>query len=322
MRPTISDANLLLGRLDPARLNSVPGGMSLDDVRAIFQKELGDRLGLDATGAADAVVRIANARMSDAVRMVSVSLGEDPRDFALFAFGGAGPLHASAIARELGIPRVLTPSRPGITNALGCVVADLRHDFVNTVNRPLAVVDIAAVHALFARQSEEGRRLIGKEVVAISEIREIHSVDMQFIGQTHLLRVPLPNPTPSVEELQRRFEEAYFNRFHVELNEIRANLVNVNTSMIGRREEIDLSILIDPAGRKATLAEAQTSSRTVWFGEWLETPVYWRDHLPPNAEIAGPAIVEQMDTTIIIEPGDLAAQDHDGNIIITVGEAA
>jgi N-methylhydantoinase A len=322
MRPTISDANLILGRLNPARLNSVPGGMSLDDIKAIFKSELGDKLGLDAIGAADAVIRIANARMSDAVRMVSVSLGEDPRDFALFAFGGAGPLHASAIARELGIPKVLAPSRPGITNALGCVVADLRHDFVNTVNRPLSVVDIDAVHALFAHQSEEGRRLIGKEAVAIREIREICSVDMQFIGQTHLLRVPLPGPTPSLSELQTRFEEAYFNRFHVELKEIRANLVNVNTSVIGRRAEIDLSILIDPKGRKATLNEAQTGSRQVWFGAWRETPVYWRDHLPATAAITGPAIVEQMDTTIIIEPGDIATQDHDGNIIITLGDVA
>jgi N-methylhydantoinase A len=259
--------------------------------------------------------------MADAVRMVSVSLGEDPRDFALFAFGGAGPLHSPAIARELGIPRVLTPARPGITNALGCVVADLRHDFVNTVNRPLHSVDIAAMHELFDKQSAEGRRLIEKEAVAIREIREIWSVDMQFVGQTHLLRVPLYSPTPTVAELQARFEEAYFQRFRVELSDIRASLVNVNTSIIGRRAEIDLSLLIDADGRKATLAEAQTGARNVWFGEWMETPIYWRDHLPADAAIHGPAIVEQMDTTIIIEPGDIGTQDHDGNIIITLGAA-
>jgi N-methylhydantoinase A len=177
------------------------------------------------------------------------------------------------------------------------------------------------VHALFAKQSEDGRRLIGKEAVAISEIREICSVDMQFIGQTHVLRVALPGPKPTIAELQQRFEEAYFNRFHVELGEIRANLVNVNTSVIGRRAEIDLSALIDPAGRKVTLAAAQTGSRDVWFGQWLPTPVYWRDHLPADATVSGPAIVEQMDTTIIIEPGDVAAQDRDGNIIITLGAA-
>ncbi|TWD48888.1 N-methylhydantoinase A [Agrobacterium vitis] len=317
-KPTISDANLLLGRLDPSRLNKVPGGMTLDDVKAIFETELGKPLGLDAIASASAVLRIANARMADAVRMVSVSLGEDPRDFALFAFGGAGPLHASAIARELGIPKVLVPSRPGITNALGCVVADLRHDFVNTVNRPLAIVDMDAVHERFKAQRDEGHRLIGKEAVFIREIREIYSVDMQFIGQTHLLRVPLPNATPTREELQQRFEEAYFSRFHVALPEIRANLVNVNTSVIGRREEIDLSALIDSKGRKQSLTDAQTGIRSVWFDGFVDTPIYWRDHLPADATLIGPAIVEQMDTTIIIEPGDHAHQDADGNLIITL----
>jgi N-methylhydantoinase A len=319
--PTISDANMLLGRLNPARLNSVPGGMSIDDIAQIFEEKLGHPLGLDATQAAAAVVRVGNARMADAVRMVSVSLGEDPRDFALFAFGGAGPLHSTAIARELGIPRVLVPSRPGITNALGCVVADLRHDYVNTVNRPLSVLDIDTVHALFARQSEDGRAAIGKEAVTLSGIREIHSVDMQFIGQTHLLRVALPGPKPTLDELQSLFEAAYFQRFRVELKEIRANLVNVNTSVIGQRPEIDLSLLIDANGRKATPEEALTGTRKVWFDDWRDTPIYWRDHLPPEATIAGPAIVEQMDTTILIEPGDLARQDADGNLIITLGVA-
>jgi N-methylhydantoinase A len=317
-RPTISDANMLLGRLNPGRLNSVPGGMSIGDIAAIFEETLGRPLGLDATEAAAAVVRVGNARMADAVRMVSVSLGEDPRDFALFAFGGAGPLHSTAIARELGIPRVLVPSRPGITNALGCVVADLRHDFVNTVNRPLASLDIETVHRHFARQSADGRAAIGKEAVTLSGIREIWSVDMQFIGQTHVLRVPLPGHTPTREELQSLFEAAYFQRFRVQLPEIRANLVNVNTSVIGRRPEIDLSLLIEAANRKKTLAEAQTGTRKVWFDSWRDTPIYWRDHLPLDAAITGPAIIEQMDTTVLIEPGDVATQDHDGNIIVTL----
>ncbi|TPW30615.1 hydantoinase/oxoprolinase family protein [Pararhizobium mangrovi] len=321
-QPTISDANMILGRLNPSKLSSVPGGASIDDIRAIFEEKIGTPLGLDATEAAAAVVRVATARMAGAVRMVSVSLGEDPRDFALFSFGGAGPLHASAIARELNIPRVLTPSRPGITNALGCVVADLRHDFVNTVNRPLDDVDMDAVHALFAGQSEEGRRLIGKEAVEIQEIRKSFSVDMQFIGQTHLLRVAISGPTPTRAELQRAFEEAYFARFHVDLPQIRANLVNVNASIIGRRGEIDLSMLIDPDGRRSTLEDAQTEIRRVWFDGWRETPVYWRDHLPADATITGPAIIEQMDTTIVIEPGDRAGQDADGNIIIELRDAA
>ncbi|PVB60117.1 hydantoinase/oxoprolinase family protein [Labrenzia sp. 011] len=320
--PTISDANILLGRMNPEKLNSVSSTVTLADVEKVFAEKLGKPLGISAREAAAAVLRIANTRMADAVRMVSVSLGEDPRDYALFAFGGAGPLHATSIARELGVPRVLVPSRPGITNALGCVVADLRHDFVNTVNKALSVLDIEDVHSLFDTQASEGRALIEKENVQIEELREIYSVDMQFIGQTHLLRVPLPGPRPSLDDLQDLFEKSYFNRFHVELPEIKASLVNVNCSVIGRRSEIDLSLLIDPAGRKASLQDAMSGRRDVWFDSLVDTPIYWRDHLPLDAEITGPAIIEQMDTTIVIDPGDKAVQDPDGNIIIELGAGA
>lgn len=318
--PTISDANMLLGRMDPAKLNTISGDVSIDMIRDAFAAKLGDPLGLDAVQAASAVLRIATAKMADAVRMVSISLGEDPRDFALFAFGGAGPLHACAIARELGVPRVLVPARPGITNALGCIVADLRHDFVQTVNTPLDHCDIDEVHAAFARQIEDGTAAIGRERVEIADLRVMHSVDMQFIGQTHLLRVPLPDATPTRDALQSLFEEAYFRRFQVSLPEIRPALVNVNTSVIGRRPEVDLSLLIDTAQRRATLEQAQTGTRPVWFDGWVDTPVYWRDHLPAEATLTGPVIVEQMDCTLVMEPGDTAIQDADGNLIVTLGE--
>ncbi|HEX9859297.1 MAG TPA: hydantoinase/oxoprolinase family protein, partial [Paracoccaceae bacterium] len=140
-RVTISDANLLLGRLPAERF-----GTAIDAARAAMAVQIGQPLGLGVEAAAEAVIRIANTHMAGAIRMVSISMGADPRDFALFAFGGAGPLHATALARELAIPRVLIPARPGITNALGCVVADLRHDFVRTLNRPLDAVDMDQVH--------------------------------------------------------------------------------------------------------------------------------------------------------------------------------
>ncbi|GGE53391.1 hydantoinase [Primorskyibacter flagellatus] len=317
--PTISDANMLLGRMNPDRLNTGAGGVSLDTIRDAFAAKVGAPLGLDPVTAAAAVLRIATAKMADAVRMVSISLGEDPRDFALFAFGGAGPLHACAIARELGVPRVLVPARPGITNALGCIVADLRHDFVQTINRPLDLCDMAEVHAAFAAQVASGTAAVERERVEIAELRVVHSVDMQFIGQTHLLRVPLPDAVPTREALQALFEEAYFRRFQVRLPEIRPALVNVNTSVIGRRPEVDLSLLIDTSGRRATLAEARSGTRAVYFDDWTDTPVYWRDHLPADAMLTGPAIVEQMDCTLVMEPGDSAVQDADGNLIVTVG---
>jgi N-methylhydantoinase A len=249
--------------------------------------------------------------------MVSLSLGADPRDFALFAFGGAGPLHAVALARELAVPHVLIPARPGITNALGCVVADLRHDFVRTLNRPLDGVEMAEVHRILAAQEAEGRRLVGQEKIALTQVRAEYSADMQFIGQTHLLRVTLPDATPSREDLQRRFEAAYHARFRVDLPTIRANLVNLNCSVIGERPALDLSCLIDPSGRRSEAVP--TAIRRVWFDGWHDTPVYWRDHLPLDLQLSGPAIIEQMDTTVVIDPGARVMQDSDGNLIVEVG---
>jgi N-methylhydantoinase A len=322
--PTISDANLLLGRLNARKLLAVGSPVDIGAIRAVFAEKLGKRLGLDGAKAAGAVLKVGNIRMAGAIRMVSVAKGHDPRDFALFAFGGAGPLHASALARELGIPKVLVPARPGITNALGCVVADLRHDFVNTVNQPVASLDEGVVKEVLSRQGAEGRELIGKETEAVrpENIRLVHSADMQFIGQTHLLNVPLPSAEVTREQIQELFERAYFARFKVELPEIRANLVNLNTSVIGVRPAVDLSSLIDPAGRASRLEDALCETRPVWYnGKWHDTPIYDREKLPLDAAISGPAILEQMDATTVIEPGDRAVSDADGNIVIEIGKA-
>lgn len=320
--PTITDANLVLGRLAPKKLLAVDNPVTLERVTGIFEEKIGKRTGLSGVEAAGAVLRLGNMKMAGAIRMVSVSRGHDPRDFALFAFGGAGPLHATALARELGLPRVLVPARPGITNALGCVVADMRHDFVNTINMPVASVDEARLRDVLERHRDEGEALIAKEAVKPDAIRVTHSADMQFVGQTHIINVPLPSSSVSRETLQLLFEKAYFARFKVELPEIRANLVNLNTSVTGVRPQIDLSRLIDPAGRGATLEDARREIRPVWYhGIWHDTPVYAREKLPLDATIEGPAILEQMDATTVLEPGDRARSDADGNIIIDIGEA-
>lgn len=313
-RVTISDANLILGRLPAERF-----GQAAEAARKAIEEQIALPLGLGIEQAAEAVLRLANTHMAGAIRMVSISMGADPRDFALFAFGGAGPLHAVSLAAELAVPKVLIPARPGITNALGCVVADLRQDYVRTLNQPLDLVEIGSVHAILAEQEAEGRRLIGQEKIALTGINAEYSADMQFVGQTHLLRVPLPGPTPSREQLHALFEKAYHDRFRVNLPTIRANLVNLNTSVIGKRPEMDLSFLIDKSGRKPR-PEPKTMRR-VWFGGWIETPVYWRDYLPLDLAIVGPAIIEQMDTTIIIDPGCSVSSDADGNLIVEVPHA-
>ncbi len=321
-QPTISDANLILGRLKLNKMKSVEGGVSLKTLTEVFDTKLGKPLNMDAMSAAAAVVMVANAKMAGAIRMVLVSLGADPRDFSLFAFGGAGPLHASAIAKELAIPTVLVPARPGITNALGCVVADLRQDFVQTINTPLAKCDESVLNEVFQHQERNGEEIIRKEPVEIVSLQINRSLDMQFVGQTHILNVvfdDLPLPI-SKDDIQRRFEEVYFNRFRVRLDNIKANIVNVNTSVIGRRAAFDLSRLIDPSGRKSRLEDAQTDTRPVYFdGGFQDTPVYQREALPSDAAFDGPAIIEQMDTTILVEPGDHVTSDNEGNLIIHVG---
>jgi N-methylhydantoinase A len=316
--PTISDANLVLGRLNTSSFLS-NRDVSLDDVRSAIDKKIAQPLGLSVEEAAAAILTIANNKMAGAVRMVSISRGHDPRDFSLFAFGGAGPLHAVAIARELGIPKVLIPARPGITNALGCVVANVRHDFVNTINSPLDNIDDATLADTFNAQRDRGMQLIEDESVTIDNIQYRYSADMQFIGQTHLLNVPVDSPEVTRKTLQQRFEEVYHQRFHVELSEIRANLVNINTSVIGTRPELDLSRLIDPAGRSAKLSDALSETRDCWIADgWQRTNIYKRELMPLDAVLQGPAIIEQMDTTVVLEDNCTARSDDDGNLHIEV----
>ena len=318
--PTISDANFLLGRLDVTKLKSVSQEVDIEHIRSIFQEKLGDPLNIDAETAAAAVLQVAITRMAGATRMVSVSLGEDPRDFSLFAFGGAGPMHATALARELGIPEVIVPARPGITNALGCVVADMKHDFVLTVNSPLNNVDMDEIIGILKAQSKEGTELIQQEPVSVEEIKVIHSFDMQFVGQTHILNVFLPTYDLSLEVVQSAFDEAYYGRFRVRLPEIRAQIVNVKTTVMGRRTGICLDGLIDASGRVESLEMAQNGARPVWFnGDWQNTKIFNREALPLSAKIKGPAILEQMDTMVLIEPGDEAISDKNGNILISLG---
>ena len=317
-RPTSTDANLVLGRLDPARLTAVRAGISIDAIREAFARDLAGPLGMSVEEAAEAVIRLGNVHMTGAIRMVSLSRGYDPRDFVLFAFGGAGPLHAVALARELGIPEVLVPARPGLTNALGCLVADLRQDRVRTLNRPLDGLDMADLRTVLEKQAADALAMVAEEQSEIEETTVTYGADMQFRGQTHLIRVALPSPDIDRATLQELFEAAYFRRFQVRLPEIRAVVVNLVTSVIGRRKPFPLAALIDEAGR-SDLAGARLGTRPVYAGgAWHEAAIYTREALPIGAEIAGPAVIQQIDATTVIEPGATAQVDAIGNLRIRV----
>ena len=317
-RPTITDANLVLGRLNPDKLLSVKNPVSLEHVRELIMQHVGRPLGLEVDAAAAAILTIANDKMAGAIRMVSLSRGHDPRDFALFAFGGAGPLHACALARELAIPKVLIPARPGLTNALGCTVADVRHDHVRTINHLLSAVGEGVIAQVFKEQQDAGRATIARERVEVLRIDAVHSADMQFQGQSHILSVAIPDPGITLPALRALFEAAYWQRFGVELPEIRPVLVNLHTAVIGRRKAVSLKA-IAAATPKASLREAEAGRRQVWFtGGWVDTPVYRREWLPEGATFSGPAIVEQLDCTTVIEPGTDVLLDAIGNLILKV----
>lgn len=308
-RPTVTDAHLLLGRLDPARLLAVRERVPAARLREAFARAIGDPLGLSPEAAAEAALRLANVHMTGAIRAVSLARGHDPRDFVLFAFGGAGPLHAVALAREIGIPEVLVPARPGLTNALGCLVADLRQDLVNTLNRDLDDIAEEEIAAVLSAQRRRGLETVLAERGEVEEAVVLHAAEMQFRGQTHLIRVPLPAAAMPRAAIRAAFEAAYLARFRIALAEIRAVLVNLCTSVIGRRRRLDLRALRGPPG------EAFRGRRPVFVdGAWREAAIWQREALAEGARIAGPAILEQADATTVIEPGAEAVVDGLGNL--------
>ncbi len=320
--PTITDANLVLGRLDPEGLLAVSRPVTVVQVREVFGQKLARPLGLNVDEAAAAVIRLGNTHMAGAIRMVSLARGLDPRDFTLFAFGGAGPLHAVALARELGLPEVLVPARPGLTNALGCLVADLRQDFVNTLNVPLDSADMAQVHGVLAAQRQRGVEINAEEQSEIVATTVLVGADMQFRGQTHLIRVAFPQANVSRETIQALFEAAYFARFQVKLPEIKAVLVNLVTSVIGKRRAFPIASLIDAAGRAARVQDAVIGERALFAnGRWQTAQVFDRVKLPLGARLTGPAIAQQIDATTVVEPGAVATVDAIGNLRIAVGGA-
>lgn len=323
-RPTVTDANLVLGRINAAR----PIGGKLDrlDVAAAtaaIDRTIGVPLGLDPLTAAEAILKVANAKMAGAIRLVSIERGHDPAKFAAMPFGGGGALHTGALMKDVGLQSAVVPRFPGVTSALGCVVADMRHDRVQTVNRLLQDVDAGALGGEMEAVSREIEDLLGRAGVAFERIDRIHELDMLYVGQTHTVSVPLVIAESGLdrERIMASFETAYLAAFGRLLANIPVRIMNYRVSVVGRRPGFDMAVFAPPAGR--TVGECRTRTQTVRAdGIDLEAPVYERLDLPLDAVIAGPAILEQPDTTIFIDPGLVSRVDRFGNIIITRQDGA
>ena len=317
--PTITDANLVLGRLNPAFF--LGGEMALDAGAA--RKAIADRvaapLALDPIAAAAGIVEIANAHMIGAMRLVSVQRGYDPRQFVLVAFGGAGPLHANALARELGFPAVLVPPNPGIASAVGMLMTDLRHEFVTTRRVRLDALTPEALESLFADFLVEGSARLDRDGVPASDRRMLRSVDLRYHGQSFELSIAVPAGSltvADVERLRAEFDAAHERAYGYAAPEDAVELVNVRLAAIGVTPRPRRAPL-PPGGRDA--AKALKGTREVWFAEiggWRNTNVLDRAKLLSGNVIGGPAIVEEHDASTLVHPGWEATVDQHGNLVV------
>ncbi|MGY6411092.1 MAG: hydantoinase/oxoprolinase family protein [Alkalilacustris sp.] len=322
-RPTVTDANIVLGRIDPDR--PIGGGrLDVAAARAAIDAHVGKPLGLATEAAAEAIIRVANARMAGAIRLVSIERGHDPKNFAFMPFGGGGALHAGAMLAETGLARAIIPRYPGVTSAMGCTIADMRQDFVQTLNAATADLDLDHMGAVMRDHAAAGARMLDGAGVAFAGRSLEVELDMAYLGQTHTVAVPLPVEVvdglpvaPTREAISAAFDAAYRAAFGRLLPGGVTRVLNLRSAVIGRRPKFDLRTL-------APQGEGQAAPRThrpVHFGGWVEAAIFDRLSLPVGHEITGPAILEQPDTTILIEPGMTGRVDECGNIILTRAEA-
>jgi N-methylhydantoinase A len=272
--------------------------------------------------AAEAIIRVANSRMAGAIRLVSVERGHDPNKFAAMPFGGGGALHAGALMKEVGLMSALVPRFPGINSALGCTIADMRHDFVQTVNGILDTLNIADLDQRICALAQEGFDLLEQAGVAFSGTECLFELDMSYQGQTHTVDVPLSlkledgRTGVTVDDIKAAFETRYAQVYGRPLDGIPIRVLNLRVSAVGYRPKFDLSLLA-PKG-DADMAAAHTGMRNVWVDNgWNETAIFDRLDLPVGAIVPGPAILEQPDATIFIEPDLQGEIDRFGNVIIT-----
>jgi N-methylhydantoinase A len=320
VEPTVTDANLVLGRLSPRRF--LGGEMALDEAaarRAIAERVAGP-LGHDVLHIAAGIVRIANVVMAGAVRRVTIERGRDPRDFALVAFGGAGPLHAVAIAREVGIPLVVVPPSPGHFSALGMLLADLRHDYAQSYVAPLDGADLGAISRAFADMEASGRALARAEIPGLGEVATTRWADMRYVGQEHTVKVAWPGDlaNPGVcEAIAARFRQTYATRYGYADPHGAIEIVALRVSVEGRSPKPTLD---RPYGAPAPAAEP--AERQVYFeeaGGLVRCPVYWRERLPEGWSARGPVLIEEYASTTLVHPACAVRVGRGGRLEITVG---
>jgi len=318
--PTVTDANVLLGRINPD--NPIGGELGHLDISAAekaIKTEVADPLGLSVIEAAEAVIKVANAAMAGAIRIVSIERGHDPSQFVAMPFGGGGALHAGALIREVGLAGAVSPRYPGVLSALGANIADMRLDRVQTINSALDNVEEGYLADLAARFWTEGSAKLESSRAPIEKTEIEIELDMHYQGQTHSIPVRLLGDELSAIDLSRdavlsTFEAAYKKSFGRLLIGPQVRVMNLRVAVIGRRPPFDLGRLAPTAGNSE---RSLSGMRKVYAdGKWHEASVFKRLELPIGTRIDGPAILEQPDATIFVDPGLVAEVDRLGNIFM------
>jgi N-methylhydantoinase A len=323
-RPTVTDANLALGRLGADRF--LGGEMKLDVKAAekALREHIGKPLGVDVIHAADGILRIAVTAMSYAVKAVSTERGLDAAAFSLIAYGGAGPLHASAIAREIGQQRVIIPRAPGHFCAFGMLFSDLRYDFVKTWFTRLDDAPFAEIEKIYQSMIDEGRKALEGSGIKPAKVSVSYAVDMRYVGQEHPVTVDL---SPAVfkrrdrEAIKKHFDEVHQLRYGTCAPEERAEIVSLRATVSGLMKKPPLERVA--RGGKVPSKAAQRGKRTVYFaelGKAVPTPTFARDELRAGNRIEGPALIEEHASTTVALPGDRVQVDEFGNLVIEVGK--
>ncbi len=320
--PTVTDANLVLGRLAAERF--LGGDMRLDAgaARRALHERLGVPLGLSAEQAADGIIRIAASTMSNVVKRVTTERGLDAREFPMVAFGGAGPLHAVLVARELRIAQVIVPNAPGHFSAVGMLVADLRRDFVRTLVVPLAEARFESLEEQFRMLEAEGERDVRRASGEALELGISRALDMRYVGQEHAVTVDIPVEAFRARDAGRiksLFDRTHEQRYGYSSGKEDAEIVSIRTSVTGARPRPALREL--GRGDAAPPREAHNGVRPVYFssaGGWVDTPAYQRERLLAGNRLAGPVLVEEYASTTVVLPGDRLEVDRYGNLRIEV----
>jgi len=321
-RPTLTDAHVVLGRINAARpIGGKLASLDVEAAKRAIATHVAEPLKIDVMAAAEAIVRVADARMAGAIRLVSIERGHDPAKFVAMPFGGGGALHTSALLKEIGLKGALVPRFPGVTSALGCVIADLRHDQVQTVNLMVDGLDLAALDRRMMTAGQEAKAVVEAAGIAVERIDVLFELDMHYLGQTHTVAVPLPvtflvGGTGITEAtIRTSFDTAYEAAFGRLLPGIPTRIVSLRTAAIGRRPAFDLSAFAP--GPDASREAAAKGSRPVFHGgRWHDAAIWSRLDLPVGAVIEGPAVLEQPDATIFIDPDLKGRVDAFGNLLV------